>query len=96
MLGIPDCPGLKRRPRTVWTDAARRRHDLTRARLLTIKEVSTAPVMAELGFTSADELYEMIRTRRLYPVFWKNARVVRVFECALPDFRARVFSARSR
>lgn len=88
---ILPCPGLKitANAGVSWTDRERHVHDLITARMLTIEDVAASPVMAELGFGTVSAVSELMRSGRLYPVYRKNARVVRVFECGLRDFRAR-------
>jgi hypothetical protein len=88
---IVACPGLKITANAgiSWTDQARRVHDLVTTRMLTIAEVAAHPLMHDMGFGTADAVAELVRAKRIFPVWRKNARVVRVYECAIPDFRAR-------
>lgn len=85
------CPGLKitRNAGISWTDSTGRVHDLAGVRMLTLDEVAADPLVADLGFATAPAVGELVRTGRLYPCFRKNARVIRVFACALADFRRR-------
>jgi hypothetical protein len=91
---ILPCPGLKVTVNAgvSWMDSARRVHELASATLLTIEQVAADPRMSEMGFGTYAAAAELVRAGRLYPVFRKNARVVRVFACAIPDFRIRCFS----
>ncbi len=90
-LGIVACPGLTvpRNAGPTWKDSRGNVHDLDRETMLSCDEVAASPLVGGLGFSTVEAVRELIRTGRLYPVFRKNARVIRVYACALPDFRAR-------
>lgn len=89
--GIPDCPGLKvtRNAGISWTDSAGTVHDLAQARTLTLAEAAAAPELVDVGFGSYEAVRALVTSGRIYPVFRKNSRVMRVFVCGLPDFRRR-------
>lgn len=94
--GVVSCPGLKvtRNAGISWTDSTGTVHDLNGTRTLTIDEAADSHDLIDVGFGSYDAARELINSGRLYPVFRKNARVVRVFVCALPDFRRRQLGAK--
>lgn len=89
--GVVACPGLTRPANAgaSFKDAAGRVHDLATARTLTLDEAAADPRLADLGFATANAVGALVLQGRLYPVFRKNARVVRIFACALDDFRLR-------
>lgn len=89
--GVLECPGLKRplNAPVSWEDSTSRVQDLADARLLTFDEVAADPLVADLGFATAFAVGELVRAGRLYPVFRKNSRVIRVFACGVADFRRR-------
>lgn len=93
--GVVDCPGLKRPRNAVpsWTDSAGTVHDLAAARTLTLDEVAATPELVDVGFGSYDAVRELVTSGRLYPVFRKNSRVIRVFACGVADFRRRQLGA---
>jgi len=80
--GIQPCPGLRA---GIFTDSRGQRHDLALEPMLTPKEAAADP---RLGL-SVRETLQLMRTRRLYPVWRKNARVIRTYPCALADYCAR-------
>jgi len=88
---ILDCPGLKRPANAAptWTDSVGTVHDLLDARLITYGEAAADPLLADLGFGTEEAIGALVATGRLYPVWRKNPRVIRVYRCALPDFRRR-------
>ncbi len=97
--GVLDCRGLKRTRNAgiSWTDSEGTVHDLTRSgsatRTLTLAEAGDAADLADVGFGTYEAARELYRSGRLYPVLRVNARVIRVFACALPDFRRRQLGA---
>lgn len=97
--GVLECRGLKRTRNAgiSWTDSEGTVHDLTRSgtatRTLTLAEVAAAADLVDVGFGTYEAARELYRSGRLYPVLRVNARVIRVFACALPDFRRRQIGA---
>jgi hypothetical protein len=97
--GVLECPGLKRTRNAgvSWTDSTGTVHDLTLSaaatRTLTLDEAARAPELVDVGFGTYEATRELYRSGRLYPVLRVNARVIRVFACALPDFRRRQLGA---
>ena len=92
------CPGLVLDVRrgTLWTDSAGTEHNLDTAgqSTLTAAEAAADARLSGLGFATEAAVRELIRAGRLYPVFRKNARVLRIFDLALTDFRRRALSTR--
>lgn len=96
--GVIACPGLEITPKAGvrWTDSVGTAHDLVEERIWSLEQVADEPLVAALGFATAFAVAELVRAGRLYPVFRKNSRVVRVFACAVPDFlRRRQLAART-
>lgn len=88
---IVSCPGLKitTNAGVSFTDCLKRVYDLEKEKTLRPKEAASD---ARMGGVSPTEILKLIRNRQLYPVLWRNRRVVLIFECALVDWRARAFA----
>jgi hypothetical protein len=87
--GLQPCPGLKLSVNAgaTFADVFGRVYDLEKEPLLSPEEAAADPRMA--GLYTPEGVVELLRAGRLYPYLRKNARVVRVFACALTDWRAR-------
>lgn len=88
---ILDCPGLKRTRNAgvSWTDSAGHVHDLVRVPLLTYEQAAARADLGDIGFATPRAVAELVRSGRLYPAHRINCKLVRIFACALPDFRRR-------
>lgn len=94
--GVQPCPGLKitTNAGVTFTDSTGRVHDLAEQRTLTFDEAAGDARLRDIGFGSVDAVRELVRAVRLYPIFRKNARVVRLYDCGLTDFKARTLAPR--
>lgn len=94
--GVQPCPGLKITTNAgiTFTDSTARVHDLAEQRTFTFDEAAADARLRDIGFGSVDAVRELVRAGRLYPVFKKNARVLRVYDCGLTDFKARTLAPR--
>ena len=94
IYGVQPCPGLSA-DGSHWTDARGALYDLTTAPTLTLDEACADPLLAGLGFATPGSIGAIVLQERLYPVFRLNDRVVRIFHCALQDFRFRQLRPRA-
>lgn len=96
--GIVTCPGLNVHATgaVFFTDSAHAVHAMADPALVTLTaaEAAADPRLSGLGFATESAVRELIRSGRLYPVFRKNTRVLRIFDLALTDFRRRALTTR--
>lgn len=76
------CRGLRA---GVFTDSSGQRHDLAKEKPVSAKQASADARMPD----TPRAVLALVRAGQLYPVRKENARVIRIYPCAIADYWAR-------